>query len=198
MPFTVTIFATILLYAWVLEPKGTPVALPGGVLLAATILNNLVSGEWGLSPRALPQASRATALFTLPAVLAVLAVGLALGTLHDRSDFLGNFAELIPWGAAQQWMLQTVVLREVRRRLPPRAAIFVAAVLFALVHTPNVFLMLMTFIGALGWCAIYSRHRNFLPLAVSHALATLALLYAFDDDITGRLRIGESYLRLRP
>ena len=198
MPFTVTIFATILLYAWVLEPKGTPVALPGAVLLAATILNNLVSGEWGLSPRALPQASRATALFTLPAVLAVLAVGLALGTLHDRSDFLGNFAELIPWGAAQQWMLQTVVLREVRRRLPPRAAIFVAAVLFALVHTPNVFLMLMTFIGALGWCAIYSRYRNFLPLAVSHALATLALLYAFDDDITGRLRIGESYLRLRP
>jgi membrane protease YdiL (CAAX protease family) len=198
MPFTLTIFATILLYVWVLEPKGTPVALPGGVLLAATLLNNLVSGEWGLSPRALLPASRATALFTLPAVLAVLGVGAAIGTLHDRTDFLGNFTELFPWGAAQQWMLQTVVLREVRRRLPPRAAIGAAAVLFALVHAPNVFLMLMTGIGALGWCAIYSRYPNFLPLAVSHALATLALLYAFDDDITGRLRIGESYLRLRP
>jgi membrane protease YdiL (CAAX protease family) len=198
MPFTVTIFATILLYAWILEPKGTPVALPGGVLLAATLLNNLVSGEWGLSPRALLPASRATALFTLPAVLAVLGVGAAIGTIHDRTDFLGNFAELLPWGAAQQWMLQTVVLREVRRRLPSRAAIVAAAVLFALAHSPNVFLMLMTGIGALGWCAIYSRYRNFLPLAVSHALATLALLYAFDDDITGRLRIGESYLRLHP
>lgn len=198
MPFTVTIFATILLYAWILEPKGTPVALPGAVLLAATLLNNLVSGEWGLSPRALLPASRATALFTLPAVLAVLGVGAAIGTIHDRTDFLGNFAELLPWGTAQQWMLQTVVLREVRRRLPPRAAIGAAAVLFALVHAPNVFLMLMTGIGALGWCAIYSRYRNFLPLAISHALATLALLYAFDDDITGRLRIGESYLRLRP
>lgn len=198
MPFTLTIFATILLYVWVLEPKGTPVALPGGVLLAATLLNNLMSGEWGLSPRALLPASRATALFTLPAVLAVLGVGAAIGTLHDRTDFLGNFTELFPWGAAQQWMLQTVVLREVRRRLPPRAAIGAAAVLFALVHAPNVFLMLMTGIGALGWCAIYSRYPNFLPLAVSHALATLALLYAFDDDITGRLRIGESYLRLRP
>jgi membrane protease YdiL (CAAX protease family) len=198
MPFTATILATILLYVWVGEPMGVPVALPGGVLLAAALLNNLVSGEWGLSRRALLPASRATALFTLPVVLAVLAVGTALDTLHDRSDFLGNFAELIPWGAAQQWLLQTVVLREVRRRLPPRAAIGAAAVLFALVHAPNVFLMLMTGIGALGWCAIYSRHPNFLPLAVSHALATLALLYAFDDDITGRLRIGESFLRLRP
>lgn len=198
MPFTVIIFATILLYVWVLEPRGVPVALPGVVLLTATILNNLVSGEWGVSFRALLPATRATALFTLTAVLAVLAAGMALGTLHDRTDFLGNLAGLIPWGAAQQWMLQTVVFREVRRRLPPRAAIIAAAVLFALVHSPNVFLMLMTCLGALGWCAIYSRYANFLPLAVSHALATLALLYAFDDDITGRLRIGESYLRLRP
>jgi hypothetical protein len=198
MPFTVAILATILLYVWVLEPMGVPVAVPGGVLVAATILNNLVSGEWGLSPRALLPASRAAALFTLPAVLVVLSVGAAVGTLHDRTDFLGNFAGLMPWGGAQQWMLQTVVLREVRRRLPPRPAVVAAAVLFALVHSPNLFLMLMTFIGALGWCAIYSRSPNFLPLAVSHALATLALLYAFDDDITGRLRIGESYLRLRP
>jgi len=59
-----------------------------------------------------------------------------------------------------------------------RAAVDVvgAAALFALVHAPNVFLILMTGIGALGWCAIYSRYPNFLPLGVSHALATLALL----------------------
>ena len=177
---------------------GVPVAVPAAALLAATILNNVVSGEWGLAPRALLPASRNVALFTIPAVLAVIGAGFAMGTLHDRTDFLGNFAGLIPWGGAQQWMLQTVVLREVRRRLPPRAAIVVAAVLFALVHLPNLFLMLMTFIGALGWCAIYARYPNFLPLAVSHALATLALLYAFDDGITGRLRMGESYLRLRP
>ena len=77
-------------------------------------------------------------------------------------------------------------------------AVVVASVLFALVHAPNMFLMLMTCVGALGWCAIYTRFPNILPLGVSHALATLALLYAFDDDITGRLRIGQAYLRLGP
>jgi membrane protease YdiL (CAAX protease family) len=162
------------------------------------VLNNVRSGEWGLAPRALLPASRATALFTLPAVLGVLAAGLAIGTLHDRAAFLGNLAELVPWGVAQQWLLQTVVLREARRLLPRHAGIVVAALLFALVHLPNVFLMSMTFVGALGWCAIYSRYPNIVPLGLSHAVATLALLYAFDDDITGRLRIGQAYLRLRP
>jgi hypothetical protein len=121
---------------------------------------------------------------------------MAIGTLHDRAAFLGNLAELVPWGGAQQWLLQTVVLREARRLLPPKASIVVAALLFALVHVPNAFLMSMTFVGALGWCAIYSRYPNIVPLGLSHAVATLALLYAFDDDITGRLRIGQSYLRL--
>jgi hypothetical protein len=45
------------------------------------------------------------------------------------------------------------------------------------------------------WCRIYDRFPNILPLAASHALGTLAILYAFDGDSTGRLRIGLSYLR---
>jgi membrane protease YdiL (CAAX protease family) len=197
MPFTLTILATLLLYAWVLEPRGVPVAAPAAVIGVAALLNNVRSGEWGLSPRALLPALRATALFTLPAVLGVLAAGMTIGTLHPRAAFLDNLAELVPWGGAQQWLLQTVVLREARRLLPPKASIVVAALLFALVHVPNVFLMSMTFVGALGWCAIYSRYPNIVPLGLSHAVATLALLYAFDDDITGRLRIGQAYLRLR-
>ena len=196
MLFTLTILATFLLYAWVLEPRGVPVAAPAAVIVVTAVLNNVWSGEWGLSPRALLPGLRATALFTLPAVLGVLAAGLAIGTLHDRAASLGDLAELVPWGGAQQWLLQTVVLREARRLLPPRTSIVVAALLFAIVHVPNVFLMAMTFVGALGWCAIYSRYPNIVPLGLSHAVATLALLYAFDDDITGRLRIGQAYLRL--
>jgi membrane protease YdiL (CAAX protease family) len=197
MPFTLTILATLLLYTWVFEPIGVPVAAPAAIIAATAVANNIRSGEWGLSPGALLGSSRATALFTLPAVLLILAAGMAIGTLHDRTDFLGSLAELVPWGSAQQWLLQTVVLREVRRLLPPRASVVVAALLFALVHLPNLFLMSMTLVGALGWCAIYSRYPNFLPLGLSHALATLALMYAFDDDMTGRLRIGPAYLRLR-
>jgi membrane protease YdiL (CAAX protease family) len=54
----------------------------------------------------------------------------------------------------------------------------------------------VTFAGGLVWCAIYARHPNIVPLAISHALGTLAILHAFDPDVTGRLRIGYSYLQL--
>ena len=48
----------------------------------------------------------------------------------------------------------------------------------------------MTFAGALAWCWIYDRHPNLLPLALSHALLTLAILCAFDEAMTGHLRVG--------
>jgi membrane protease YdiL (CAAX protease family) len=103
---------------------------------------------------------------------------------------------LIAWGGAQQWVLQTVVLRESRGMTSRTGSIALSAFLFALLHVPNPFLTLMTLIGAIGWCAIFSRYPNFVPLGVSHAIATLALLYAFDDGVTGRLRVGYAYLKL--
>ena len=54
----------------------------------------------------------------------------------------------------------------------------------------------MTGTAALIWCRLYDRHPNIIPLALSHGLGTLALRYAFDEAITGRLRIGAAYLRL--
>src|SRR5919201_180405 len=196
MPFTLAILATILGYTWVLEPRGRHVGVPAVIVFSITALNGLLSAEWGLTPKALLPALRAAALFTAAAVLVLLGAGMALGTLHDRGASLRDLAVLIPWGAAQQWVLQTVVLREARRLTSPKKGIVVAAALVAVVHAPNPLLMTMTFAGALGWCAIFARHPNILPLGVSHAIATLALLYAFDDKLTGHLRIGQAYLRL--
>jgi CAAX prenyl protease-like protein len=196
MPFTLAVLATILGYAWVLEPRGVHVGVPAVIVISITVLNGLLFGVWGLSPKALLPASRAAALFTVAAVLVILGVGMALGTLHDRGASLRDLAVLVPWGTAQQWVLQTVVLREARGPTSPNKGIVVAAALFAVVHAPNPLLMIVTFAGALGWCAIFVRHPNILPLGVSHAIATLALLYAFDDNLTGHLRIGYAYLRL--
>jgi membrane protease YdiL (CAAX protease family) len=101
---------------------------------------------------------------------------------------------LVVWGGAQQWILQTVILREAQRTTSRRAGVAVAALLFAALHLPNPFLFAVTLGGALGWCAIYDRYPNVLPLALSHALVTLAILYAFDDAITGGLKTGAAYL----
>jgi membrane protease YdiL (CAAX protease family) len=195
MPFTLTLLATILLYTWVLKRGGVPVWIPVAFVVSVTAWNGIRSGVWGLSLKAFGPACRAAALFTIPAVLIVLSIGKAIGTLHDRGSLLSNLAVLIVWGGAQQWVLHTVVLRESRQMTSHTKSIVLSAFLFALLHMPNPFLTMMTFIGALGWCAIFWRYPNIVPLAVSHAAATLALLYAFDDRVTGHLRVGYDYLK---
>jgi hypothetical protein len=196
MRFTMTILVTILGYTWFLEPHGVRVGVPAVVVVAITVLNGLRSGVWGLSPKALLPAARAAAIFTLAAVSLVLGIGLALGTLHHRGTSLREIVFLIPWGTAQQWVLQTLVLREARALTSRTKSIIIASVLFSAVHAPNPLLMIVTFAGALGWCAIYARYPNILPLGVSHAIATIALLYSFDANLTGHLRIGDAYLRV--
>jgi len=196
--FTPVIIATVLVYIWFVEGRAPRawVYLPSAIVIALTFWHDARRGEWGFDWKALWPSSRVTAFWTGLAVAGILAAGAAAGTVHDRRDFLGAFAALVIWGGAQQWVLQTTVLRECQGAAGRQAGLGIAALLFGLLHMPNVFLTVMTTIGALIWCAIYDRYPNIVPLAVSHALATLAILYAFDEAITGGLRIGAAYLRL--
>lgn len=198
MRFTVAILGAVLAYVWLIEghaPRSF-VYVPGTLVVALTVWHNLRHGEWGFSWRALVPGLRLSLGITLPLALLILGLGAAIGTLHDRRDFLGHLAGLFVWGAAQQGVLQTVVLREAQHATSRKAGIVIAALLFGAMHLPNPFLAPVTAGGALVWGWLYDRHPNIIPLALSHALGTLAILYAFDESITGRLRIGASYLRL--
>jgi membrane protease YdiL (CAAX protease family) len=200
MLFTVAIVATVLVYIWFFEGRTDRawVYLAGAIVLVLTFVHALRRREWGFDWAAVRGAARLAAPWTTAAVIGIFVAGAMAGTIHDRRDFLGTFLALVVWGGAQQWVLQTAVLRDAQRAAGRQAGIGIAALLFGLVHMPNIFLTMMTTIGAVIWCAIYDRYPNIVPLAVSHALATLAILYAFDEAITGRLRIGASYLRLVP
>ena len=198
MPYTLTIVGSLLVYVWLLEGilRREFVLLPVVLIVALTVRHNVRHHEWGFSWAALgPGLWRALAV-TFALALIVLGAGAAAGTLHDRRDFLGSLAPLVVWGGAQQWVLQTVVLREAQRASSRRGGIIVAALLFGAIHLPNPFLAPVTAIAALVWCRLYDQHPNIIPLALSHGLGTLAVRYAFDEAITGRLRIGASYLRL--
>ena len=198
MPFTAAIVASVLAYVWMVEGRAprSLVYLPGALVIALTIWHDLRHREWGFSWHALAPGLRSALALTLPIALLMLAAGAMIDTLHDRRDFLGNLGALVVWGGAQQWVLQTVVLREAQRATSRRTGIILAALLFGVVHLPNPFLASVTALAALAWGRLYDRYPNILPLALSHGLGTLVILYAFDDSITGRLRIGAAYLRL--
>jgi len=197
MPFTTAIVACVLAYVCIIEPtvSRNAVIVPAAVVVVLTGWHDLRHGEWGFTRSAfLPGVWRALAV-TFLAVLLIVGAGAAIGTLHDRRDFLGSLVPLVVWGGSQQWVLQTVVLREAQRISSRPNGIVIAAVLFGAVHLPNPLLTPLTAVAAVVWCRLYDRHPNILPLAFSHGLGTLALRYAFDETITGRLRIGAAYLR---
>lgn len=197
VPFTLAILSAIVSYTWVFDHRlpRVVVNLVIGMVAAIALWHSVRTGQWGFDPRAFVPGLRAMAIFTVPGIIAILLAGLWLGTLHDRRDFLGSLGWLVVWGGAQQWILQTVVLYEARRAAP-RIAVLLAATLFAAVHLPNPFLTPVTFVAGLAWCTTYTRYPHIGPLALSHGLGTLAILYAFDPSLTGRLRIGYSYLLL--
>jgi len=197
VPFTLATIASVLVFVWVLEPR-TPrsaVLAPAAALVILTTWHDVRYRDWGFSWRALGPGLWRSLAVTFVAVLLILGAGAALGTLHDRRDFLGNLAPLVIWGGAQQWVLQTLVLREAQRASSRARGIVIAAVLFGVIHLPNPFLAPVTGVAALVWCRLYDRYPNIIPLALSHGLGTLALRYAFDEAMIGRLRIGAAYLR---
>jgi membrane protease YdiL (CAAX protease family) len=198
VPFTIAIVGSILAYVWLIEGKlpRDAALVPGTLVVILTVWHNRLHGEWGLSRRVLGPSLRYGLAITVPLTLVILTAGAAIGTIHDRRDFLGSLGPLVIWGGVQQWVLQTVVLREAQRTTSRRRGIVIAALLFGAIHLPNPFLTAVTISGGLVWCWLYDRYPNIIPLALSHGLGTLAILYAFDAAITGRLRIGASYLRL--
>jgi membrane protease YdiL (CAAX protease family) len=196
--FTLPIVVIIVGYTWVLAPR-TPrwvSHLVTLMVLGLSVWRAARTGEWGLRPSALLPALRRGAAFTLPAVLVLCVVGSVLGAVARRPNAWGDLAFLVPWAAGQQFALQTVLLREAQAATSRRKGILLAAAVFGALHLPNPFLAPVTLVAALAWCWIYDRHPNLLPLALSHALCTLAILGCFDPRITGRLRVGYSYLRL--
>jgi membrane protease YdiL (CAAX protease family) len=207
MRFSAAILAVVLAYTWVIDPiaPGWVTPIPVILVLALAVWHHVVteapvggrSSNWGFAPSAFVPALWRTALLTALAAIAIAVAGAHLATWHDYPGLAATLALLIPWGFGQQFALQTVFLREAQTTVGRPAGIVLAAVLFAALHLPNPFLTAMTFAGALAWCWIYDRNPNVLPLTLSHALLTLAILHAFDEAATGHLRVGAAYLSLR-
>jgi len=190
--------ATVLGYTWIvapIAPRWTATAA-AAVVIALSVAHAIRTREWGVAPRAFAPALAHAAAFTVIAGAGLALAGWRLHTWHARADLWRDALVLVPWGLGQQFALQTTLLHDAEQ-LTPRAAVLVAAGAFAALHLPNPFLTAATFAAALAWCWFYARHRNVLPLALSHAALTLVVLCAFDDAITGRLRVGAAYLALR-
>jgi len=194
---SVLIVSIVLVYTWLvapIAPRSTVVA-PVLTVLGLAVFRAFRTGEWGFGRAAFLPALSQSAVATIIAAAVMAIAGWRAGTWHDPHNGWSRLVLLIPWGFGQQFVLQTALLRDAQRAAGRSGGIFIAALAFAMLHAPNPFLVATTFVGALVWCWQYNRHPHVVPPALSHALLTLAVLYAFDNDAIGGLRVGDSYRR---
>lgn len=100
----------------------------------------------------------------------------------------------IAWAFVQQWLILAVVASLLARALPRPLAVLLAALTFALLHTPNSLLMQLCFVAELGWAWWYLHHRALLPVALAHAFSALLLQACLAGGILRSLEVSARFL----
>ena len=93
---------------------------------------------------------------------------------HLKPPAPGYVLTYLLWAILQQWLMLAVVLRRLEGgRLSPAVAVLIAALVFALMHTPNGVLMQLCLLAELWWAWCFRRSRALLPVAVAHVACAL-------------------------
>jgi membrane protease YdiL (CAAX protease family) len=176
-----------------------------GLYLGLGIVSHLLAREGpadiGLRLDTLGPAGRDALLASLSIGVVLLAGGALLGSLRfpPLSLWPWTLSYGAIWGALQQYGLLAIFYRRFcelfgGRRGPSLAA----SAVFALLHTPNPFLMCATFgAGALS-CWLYRRSPNLIVLGIMHGVVSFLITSTLDDSITMGMRVGPGYYRFVP
>lgn len=178
-----------------------PVLLAFGLIFYSQRLRHETARMLGWRLDNFLEAARLLALPMILTTVLLLVVGWFLTGLHNglltrsgrRSLWLLPFWGIL-WGLLQQYVLQSFINRRAQLALGRgwRSVLLVAA-LFALLHFPNPWLSVATFIGGVIWARVYQRAPNLLALGLSHSLMTIVLIWTLPPWVLRGLRVGFNY-----
>ncbi len=113
---------------------------------------------------------------TTVALTVALILDLAHGQLPQQLPGIAQMARYLAWAAVQQFLICVIVAERIERiTASSRIALLGAAIIFALLHTPNGMLMQLSFVAGLIWIWNWQRHRALLANIVAHAVSGLLL-----------------------
>jgi CAAX prenyl protease-like protein len=126
--------------------------------------------DFGLTTDGLRQSARTASWILAVGVTLSLIIGLWRGTVRWSPHML-VLAALYPlWGLVQQLLVQAMVVRNLLSVLSRPLVVVIAAVLFGLVHVPDVYLALATALMGGLFTVVFIRWRNVWALGVCHGL----------------------------
>ena len=200
-----SVISSVLLIAWVLNPLQLQQrwleAIPGALALLLMIHSHRLHGETlavlGFTSK---HFGRALKLLLLPMFITsalLLGIGYVTNSLNFGPRFWLSLIALPLWGLTQQYILQGFIYRRLKLILGEArktTTIFLAAFLFALVHAPNLPLMLLTLIGGIVWTQVYARAPNLLALGLSHAIMSAIAMSSLPAWFLQSMSIGYKHL----
>lgn len=116
-------------------------------------------------------ALRAQLAFGGPAAISVYGLGIWVGSVPLPRTFWLIFCLYPLWGIAQQFAVQNLIARNLRRLLPqPWIHAAATASLFSVSHFPNLTLMGFVLLAGLFFTLIYRRHPNLWAVGLVHGV----------------------------
>jgi membrane protease YdiL (CAAX protease family) len=195
-----SVFVSCLVAEWtVLALSGGSkllMAIPVGFALTVIFISHLSYGEslaeLGFRFDNFLSACRLLLLPTIIVVAGILVLGWILRGEHPPASLLRPRLTFVPlWALFQQYVLQAYINRRAQvvwgRGV---SSVALVGILFSLVHFPNLLLCFLTLLGGLIWAFVYQRQANLFALAISHAVASIAVAIAIPLSYINGLRVG--------
>ena len=163
---------------------------------------------WGLLPRQVEGTDWRPGVFvtmtlTWLVMLVFFLIGVAVG--YQGADWPGAKARIlhpylptavllyVPWALIQQILFQFYLLGRVCTLCPslhPLAQSLLNGLVFGVVHTTDIWILLLAALGGTLWSFLYLRYRRLWPLVVSHALIGTTFYYwVYGYDLASRWRV---------
>jgi len=137
------------------------------------------AAAWGFRGAGFRRAMRASLLFAAIALLPLLAFGYSQGRLPLPRTFWLVAAVYPLYGLAQQFVLQGLITRNLRRIVPASSLrVLSAATLFSVSHFPNYRLVALTFPAGLAFTWIFEKYRNLWAVGIVHGILGALAYYA--------------------
>jgi len=203
-----SLVSSVLIAEWILSTTAGEtmlvVFIPVAFAFVLVISSQFVRGEnlrdLGFRFDNFGQAMKLLALPMLGIALLCLGLGLIFGTRpdlfrwHPERAVALQLALGFAWGFVQQYVLQSFINRraQIVWQKGARSALLTAFI-FAFLHFPNLWLMLVTFCGGVLWAFVYQRAPNLFALALSHSVMTWVLVSTLPMSALNHLRIGFKY-----
>ena len=129
----------------------------------------------------------------VPLLVALVALGMAFDW-HREFPIPGLGARILVmpiFGILQQYLLLGFYFRRAERVVPGSwLPILLTAVLFSLLHAPNIPLMTMSLGVGVGACWLYRRVPNLWVLGLAHGLVSITFAVFLSRPLTLGMKVG--------